>query len=527
MAAPDPFGTIVNAITLAQLLKTTIITFVEAEKTERSLVAQLHLNASTLDRFVATFRRVEGAGLSRDDQSAVAEACNLLEPEILSMKEACAKIHARDSRFGKYILRAAWVTYRRRQIEALTVQMKQWSDTFGDFIAGLPKHVRDRLETDENRAEIYASADHMRALSNLFASLATSAASDEAHRLKRQADEVEIIGTSGSLRSATYKGSRVLVEYKTYRQGESDERITYIADQIGRLVNFLERADPITTGILACAGWTEIPQLDRFGIIFKMPLGYRFFPDSPNRSGGLATLKSIIAEGAPAASDPTKRTYSPKHTLNDRMEVASTIATALFYLHSYNWVHEGVSTSNIIMLADDDGEEVNNSPSNKEYLGRPFLVGFDGARSNDGMTSIGGIEEIGTDENRFTENIYRHPDRQGETAEDRLRYQMCHDQYSLGAVLLEIGIWMPLEKEPSVRRLRQQDFGSARERHLAVRQALIKLAERRLGITFGQRYQDIVLKCLTIKSSASYELSGLLYDVVEPLSSMRSSLSEV
>lgn len=48
MSAPDPFGTIENAITLAQLLYTGISDFVAADSDEENLVAQMRLSAVTL-----------------------------------------------------------------------------------------------------------------------------------------------------------------------------------------------------------------------------------------------------------------------------------------------------------------------------------------------------------------------------------------------------------------------------------------------------------------------------------------------
>jgi hypothetical protein len=442
------------------------------------------------------------------------------------MKDACAKIHERDSRGGKLILRAAWVTYRRRQIETLADQMKRWSETLNDFYTALPADTKARLESPESGGTLESNAEYMRQLSSYFGSLALNAKREEVNRLKRESKDITILAKLGPLRSATFEGQKLLVEYKPYRKGETEEQLVYISNQIGRLANFLEKADPTTTGILACEGWIEAPDMNRFGILFKVPVGYKLVArDKEGADGqqGLTTLHSVISEGSPAVSDPTKRSYTPRHALDERLTAAGTIAIALYSLHSYNWVHEGLRSSNIVMLAEDD--EYAGDPPRPPRLGRPFLLGFDGARSNTGMISIGGVEPIDTDESRFAENLYRHPDRQGETSEDRLRYQMCHDQYSLGVVLLEIGLWMPLEKEPSLRMIRQQTFETPRAKHFAVRQALIRLAEARLGITFGHRYQAIVLKCLQIKSSASYDLSRFLYDVVEPLSSMKSCLS--
>lgn len=134
------------------------------------------------------------------------------------------------------------------------------------------------------------------------------------------------------------------------------------------------------------------------------------------------------------------------------------IAVALFYLHSYSWVHENMRTSNVLMLAEKTGHRQGPTDSGRESLSRPFLIGYDAARSSQGVYSIGN-EDVKIEDEIIAQSLFCHPDRQGDAAGDRLRYQMCHDQYSLGVVLLEIGLWMPLEKEKSLRGLRSKTFG--------------------------------------------------------------------
>jgi hypothetical protein len=241
--------------------------------------------------------------------------------------------------------------------------------------------------------------------------------------------------------------------------------------------------------------------------------------------GELSTLRSIIAAGSPAASDPTRIVYVARHALNERISAACMVAVALFYLHSYSWVHETLRTSNVLMLTEEVGQTQVPSGSGSISLGRPFLIGFDAARSSQGIHSIGGNVSERSEDEKFAQDLFTHPDRQGDAAGDRLRYQMCHDQYSLGVVLLEIGMWMPLEKERSVRALKSKTFDSAVAKRVAIKQVLLKLAEEKLALTFGKRYQSIVIQCLAIQSTNSYDLSRFLYDVVAPLWEMKSALA--
>jgi hypothetical protein len=99
----------------------------------------------------------------------------------------------------------------------------------------------------------------------------------------------------------------------------------------------------------------------------------------------------------------------------------------------------------------------------------------------------------------------RHPSRQGTQPEED--YQMQHDIYSLGVVLLELGLWrsfissLPETDDPST--ALQPPFLQAlesekdtRKRATAVKGALITLATDLLPARMGQKYTDVVLLCL-------------------------------
>jgi len=325
----------------------------------------------------------------------------------------------------------------------------------------LPSDIKKRLEGNQGGTVSEADGEPVRSLNVLFDSLVTSAASTDVKRLEHKASEVTTVHTLGRIRAAIFQEKEVLVEYKTYDSGAEVDQVSYIEEQSGRLSHFLALADPITTGILACSGWIAQPELYRSGLLFRIPPIYQILPSTAEQGtvrGGLSTLRSIIASGTPATSDPTRFTYVPTHALDERLSTACMIAVALFYLHSYSWVHENMRTSNVLMLAEKTGHRHGQTDSGRESLGRPFLIGYGAARSPQGVYSIGN-EDVRIEDEEFAQSLFCHPDRQGDTAGDRLRYQMCHDQYSLGVVLLEIGLWMPLEKEKSLRGLRSKTFG--------------------------------------------------------------------
>jgi hypothetical protein len=482
---PDQLNALVSVITLAQLLYTGISDFVAADSDEENLVAQMRLSAVTLEGFVKMFRQAVGANLGADEQTVIIAACSVLQPEIEKIQEIFAKIPTEDSKWKRLGLKVAWVSYRKSQLEAVAAHLRHWSGLFNELKGSLSKSIRESLEASRVQGTSSRSASEpMASLSTSFSSLAVAAAAMDTRQLRRDLTEVHLQSTLGRLRSAEYLRAGVLVEYKSYDSGADVDRITYIEEQIGRLCNFLSLADPVSTGILASAGYIADPQMYRFGLLFKIPQGYELSPQSGHQDGPV-TLRSIIAQGTPAASDPTKITYTPRHALDARVSAASMIAVALFFLHSYGWVHESLRTGNILMLAEKQRPQSGPNSSTTPHLGRPFLIGFDGTRSKDGIYSIGGYETAASEAEKFASDLFQHPDRQGGPGNDQPRYQMNHDLYSLGVVLLEIGLWLPLQNDKSVRKLREQKFQNMEERHARVREVLMDLARDKLAVVLG------------------------------------------
>lgn len=89
-------------------------------------------------------------------------------------------------------------------------------------------------------------------------------------------------------------------------------------------------------------------------------------------------------------------------------------------------------------------------------------------------------------EDQWRFNVYRHPKRQGTSI--AARFTMPHDVYSLGAVLLGIGPWRPLEKyENELKGKTPRDM----------RDELLKLVGG-VAIQLGCKYRDLVIWCLSL-----------------------------
>ncbi|KAI4647125.1 uncharacterized protein J4E78_009101 [Alternaria triticimaculans] len=207
---------------------------------------------------------------------------------------------------------------------------------------------------------------------------------------------------------ATYVVSdRLMEEYKVYDEHQSPEEIADMKARVGLLATVLEAEKPDSFRCLQLYGWEHEERHRRFVYHFLIPDEYKKGPITLHEA-----IKTLIGESRP--------------TLEERLTMAYNIAKAVTQWHRVDWVHQSMSSHNIIFL-----KSISGRISDRWNFEAPLLHGFDFARPN-AKPSIGPyMENIELD-------IYRHPDLQGGTRDG---HKKEHDLYSLGVVLLEIGLW--------------------------------------------------------------------------------------
>ncbi|KAH8158747.1 hypothetical protein CIB48_g9505 [Xylaria polymorpha] len=203
---------------------------------------------------------------------------------------------------------------------------------------------------------------------------------------------------------------------------------------------------------------------------------FDFILNTPDGKDTFRSLRgALLSQGTPS--------------LSQRLSIAKELAKSISYMHTFAFVHKNIRPETILLF--DDVET-------KKSL--TFLVGFEGFRAADGATAQRGDAELHRD-------LYRHPSRQGPTPEER--YSMEHDIYSLGVCLLEIGLWQSFvayktPQEPQSGPARDQfnawiekNFGSVYNPSFYLKDYFEEQAKTNLPERAGDRYSDIVLKCLT------------------------------
>ncbi|UKZ46567.1 hypothetical protein TrVGV298_000772 [Trichoderma virens] len=190
--------------------------------------------------------------------------------------------------------------------------------------------------------------------------------------------------------------------------------------------------------------------------------------------------------------------YSTGISLTTILNMARQLVSAVSYIHTCGWVHKNIRPETILILPEDNA-------TNPNDLGPAYLLGFNSFRSVNFRTMRTGDEE-------WDRNLYRHPSRQGLSAQED--YIMQHDVYSLGVCLLELGLWESFvsydrdvgdakheNKQPSASlglgldNLQFQAEGSAVSSK--IKNHLVNLARLKLPSRMGDKYTSVVVTCLT------------------------------
>jgi serine/threonine protein kinase len=242
------------------------------------------------------------------------------------------------------------------------------------------------------------------------------------------------------------KDYKVLVEYKFYDDPLLRERLFARMEGIAKLSNSIQ--DPEKLHILHCRGYFHDPDRFAFGLVYDFP--------NPGSSMTATSLQQMLA-------DP-RREFQPN--LGQRFQLGYALAAALFNFHKIGWLHKGISSSNMAFF---HGSET----TLMEALMVPYVLGFRYSRPHEVATFTEGVPLVGEDD-----KYCQHP----EYIQNNDVYTFKHDYYSLGIVLLELGLWKPLMKMGRFSGLSIEAF----------REQLVNIVVPRLGLSMGNTYRDAV-----------------------------------
>lgn len=262
----------------------------------------------------------------------------------------------------------------------------------------------------------------------------------------------------------------VLIEWMCYEtplvnEKEGTQRLTRL-DSIAAFLNHTNQPAELRT--LRCSGYFHEPSKTRFGLIFDFP----DLPPASRSQGGrdIFTLRHVLETTGHRKSVPQ---------LGDRFKLSSKLAISIANFHRANWLHKSISSFHITFFPPPDSSAI-------RCLTQPYIIGINHSRPNDPLEWTSGPAD--TQEAAYLD--FQHP----EYLKHPQRYRVEFDYYSLGLVLLEIGLWEPLSeitKKFSAVAKNQESVSPENLRETLLTDVLPALCR-----TVGHRYFSAVDACL-------------------------------
>ncbi|CAI0643424.1 unnamed protein product [Colletotrichum noveboracense] len=342
-----------------------------------------------------------------------------------------------------------WALFKRSTLEKLIDSFREWNDqlrVFEPMIVGtlfVSSDARQALEAtikSDPHSDHEAFVPHVR-ISRLAGGTALPAVPTN--------PDMSPVGTP-----PTGEPPRTRLEKKSYPQSGEDN--TKGKEALRQLAALLGAAGEHDFHTLPLKSYVDNPGGHEFIFSFGFPEGAS--DKAP------VSLQTIFSKKLDPPSLPL------------RFHIALTISRAIAAFHADGWLHKEISSSSILFFFDKSDRCM--------YL-RPYFINFEYSRPDTAETNMTADEDL-------SRNVYRHPHRQG--SRPNVRFNKTHDLYSLGVVLLEIGVW---RTAMSMRNARMKQEGITSSRTVGpMREIFETETNRRLAHTMGPAYQEAVRCCL-------------------------------
>lgn len=254
--------------------------------------------------------------------------------------------------------------------------------------------------------------------------------------------------------------NRSLIEYKQIpATGSATVQQSVLFQRLINLIDLLRVTPrPNQYRILDCKGFVRhrINSEEHFGFVFALPARIALRPQLR-----VSSLQELLR------GDRDKSAV-PYFTLEQRFRLAAQLANSVAYLHFAGWLHRNLASENVICF----------HAENELNIDELFLSGFAFSRPDN-------PREVSEFDVNTTSNLYRHA--QYQMPVPKHKFQRSYDIYSLGIILIEIGLWR-----------RISTFWRQEVDAVAFQEHIIKVVVPWLGFCMGERYREAVLACLDV-----------------------------
>lgn len=253
-------------------------------------------------------------------------------------------------------------------------------------------------------------------------------------------------------RSSAAQGPYYLLERKTFDVNILPQDMARLTSRVQRLVLLLQKPKSPEFQTPYAEGCIKDTTGFCWWIVFRFPLH-----TMPQREG--SRRPPIKDKWAPVSLvSLLESTAKFRPPLEQRLALASALCTTFSELYLSGWLHKGVRSENILFPA--AGAILQPPPyayspgEMRAILSSPLVCGFDYSRHESEWATIDKARMSGD----VGAAIHRHPNYQGEAAEG---YKVQYDIYSVGLILVEIALWVPLMSFLEARRSSSSSSGPA------------------------------------------------------------------
>ncbi|KAK4167495.1 hypothetical protein QBC43DRAFT_142521 [Cladorrhinum sp. PSN259] len=256
-------------------------------------------------------------------------------------------------------------------------------------------------------------------------------------------------GTASRLHFALAAGCKpVLVEYLP-----STDFSRKTIDRAVRLAMLLKQPAVHGFAVLPCLGLCLKPDKERIELIYDLTGPRREMAQDGNTPSAESilsrfhSLQSQLSKADKNGALGVLRHYKPHEattkpiSMGQRLALAVQLAQTLQHLQQTDWVHGNINSNNIYLFLD---KKVPETGLPVVRIDKCFLFGFQFSRLNKDYSDTGRRSTLPP-----KDNLHRHPDRRimheytdgkGAPLVPDKPHQPHHDIYSLGVVLLELGL---------------------------------------------------------------------------------------
>ena len=227
-------------------------------------------------------------------------------------------------------------------------------------------------------------------------------------------------------------------------------------------------------GILRLKGWTVDKDSARYAYVYEVPETYKA-PDTAQDEIQPRSLLSFLQNGGDADSDNIP-------SLENRFRLALNITSSIMALREKGLTHGNISSNNVVFFVGGQILASNDKVWKGPIIRAPYLTSFH-QTSWESPKSVTTIPHHG--KHPSFSSIYQHPCLETDQQQSHT-YRLAHDLYSLGLVLLEIGLWMPIGK-----------FWKSKYTRRDFQTRLQNIYLKKLSAKCGEGYMRVVLFCMT------------------------------